>query len=101
MFTLEKISQILNASLKPTTKYRIIVKCKLSTKSLHYIEFLLEKGLLEGIPAANIKGLPGRKSKDRMIYQTTSKGKELLKLYNEILKLLNNPPNVNKNVGDL
>lgn len=86
---IEKIAQILTVAEKPVLQTRILVKCSLSTKmTRQYLRQLLDSRLLECYPTENMKGLTGYKSKKRMIYQTSQKGKEFLRLYNELAALM-------------
>jgi len=74
---------------KPVLKDHIIQKCGLSSPSVRtYLTKLLEAGLLDAYPAINLKHTPGRKTHRRMIYQTSKKGKDFLKQYNDLLTLL-------------
>lgn len=85
---LEKIAQILTVAQQPALQNHILVKCALSmARFKQYIAELLKAGLLDAYPTVNMK-LPGRRGNNRMLYQTSRKGKEFLRLYNELASLL-------------
>lgn len=87
---LEKIAEILTVvKQQPTLKDHIISKCTLSSSTFNqYIKLLLENGLLDAYPAVNLKHTPGPKNHRRTIYQTSQKGKEFLKQYQNLVTLL-------------
>ena len=85
---LEKIAKILTVATKPALKSHIMEKCTLIACQCHYIDQLVEAGLLDAYPAIDLKHTSGPKNRHRMIYQTSNKGLEFLKRYNELLTLL-------------
>jgi predicted transcriptional regulator len=99
---LEKIAELLTVATKPVLKSRIMEKCTLATRQLHYIDQLVEAGLLDAYPAIDLKHISGPKNRRRMVYQTSVKGKEFLKRYNDLLTLLEisaiNPRSLNLHV---
>jgi len=84
---LEKIATILAVATKPALKSHIIAKCTLVDNQVRYITELVEAGLLDAYPAIDLK-LPGPRNHHRMVYQTSRKGKEFLKQYNDLVRLL-------------
>jgi len=86
---LETVVKILNASKKPILKHPLMCACNLSSLTFkkYVIDLLLPCGLLDAYPAVNLR-IPGRKTRHRMFYQTSQKGKKLLKHFREIEKLL-------------
>jgi len=86
---LEKIAEILTVTKQPCLKQHIKSKCSLSSHTFNkYLNLLLESGLLDAISTVGMKHLAGRKTKRRMTYQTSVKGKVFLKGYAELTKLL-------------
>ena len=89
---IEKIAEILTVAKQPCLKCHIKSKCGLSSYTFKpYLNLLLENGLLDAYPVLNSKHLSGRPTKRRMIYQTSQKGLEFLKRYNELLTLMEIP----------
>jgi predicted transcriptional regulator len=85
---MEKVVQILEVTRQPVLKCHITGKCNLSSFTFtNYISLLLQSGLLNAYPAIDLR-LVGRPTRRRMIYQTSIKGKEFLKRYNDLLTLL-------------
>lgn len=86
---LEKIAEILTAAKNPTLKDPLRHACNLSSLTFNeYVtQLLLPHGLLDAYPAVNLR-IPGPQNRHRMIYQTSQKGKEFLKRYNDLLTLL-------------
>jgi len=85
---MDKFAEILTVAKQPALKQHIIQKCSLSNESFNNrIHQLLQSGLLDAYPALDLH-TPGPKTRRRMIYQTSQKGKEFLKRYNELLTLL-------------
>ena len=79
---IEIMANILKHSIKSTRKTNILYKYNLSISQLkNYLTFLLEKGLLQ-------KSIIEKPSTHE-IYQTTNKGKKILKKFLEIKALLN------------
>lgn len=97
---LEKIADILTLARKPVLKDHIIRKCNLNSSDFSkYVTQLLQGGLLNAYPAINLKHVPGRKTRHRMIYQTSRKGRLFLKRYNELLMLLQPVERVRARMG--
>jgi len=89
---IEKIAEILTVAKQPCLKDHIICKCSFRSYTFKpYLNLLLENGLLGAYPVLNSKHLSGRPTKRRMIYQTSQKGLEFLKRYNELLTLMEIP----------
>ena len=88
---MEKFAEILIVAKQPVLKDHIMRKCSLSTAYFDiYINQLLESGMLNAYPALD-PHIPGPKTRHRMIYQTSTKGIEFLKRYNELLTLMEIP----------
>jgi predicted transcriptional regulator len=86
---LEKIVDILTVAKNPILKWPLMRACSLSSLTFNkYVTQLLQRGLLDAYPAVNLKHTSGPKNHRRMIYQTSQKGLEFLKRYNELLTLL-------------
>ena len=92
---MDKFAEILTVAKQPALKSQIIQKCGLSNETFNqYIHRLLESGLLDAYPAIDLKHMSGPKSHHRMVYQTSKKGMEFLKRYNELLTLLKHQLNI-------
>lgn len=90
---LEKVAAILEVAKQPVLKDHIMTKCDLSSLTFNkYMTILLQNGLVNAYPALDLH-MPGRKTRHRMIYQTSQKGTEFLKKYNELLSLMEIPLN--------
>ena len=89
---IEKIAEILTVAKQPCLRDHIICKCSFRSYTFKpYLNLLLENGLLDAYPVLNSKHLSGRPTKRRMTYQTSQKGLEFLKRYNELLTLMEIP----------
>ena len=90
--SIEKIAEILTVAKQPCLRDHIICKCSFRSYTFKpYLNLLLENGLLDAYPVLNSKHLSGRPTKRRMTYQTSQKGLEFLKRYNELLTLMEIP----------
>ena len=88
---MEKFAEILIVAKQPALKNHIMRKCNLNSVRFNkYISQLLESGMLNAYPALD-PHIPGPKTRHRMIYQTSTKGIEFLKRYNELLALMEIP----------
>lgn len=86
---LATITDILVATRTVALKSHIIQRCNLCTADCDlYIRGMLESGLLEAYPLIDLRHVPGRKSRRRMYYQSSKKGKEFLRRYKELLFFL-------------
>lgn len=86
------MAEILTVAKRPVLKDHIIHKCGLSSLQRdRYLNILLEAGLLDAYPAIDLKHVGGPKTRRRMICQTSQKGLEFLKRYNELLSLMEIP----------
>jgi len=104
---LEKIAEILTKAKIPILKDPLKLACGLSSITFNeYItQLLLPCGLLDAYPALNIRShgrplkgmttwpnhMPGPRSRHRMIYQTSRKGFEYLKYFDELMISLQVP----------
>jgi predicted transcriptional regulator len=88
---LEKFAEILTVAEQPALKTEIIQKCTLSSAAFNkYVHTLFQSGMLNAYPAVNLH-TPKSSHRQRIIYQTTDKGKEFLKRVNNLLTLLGMP----------
>lgn len=89
MVELRKVAEILRFARQPRLKDHIRQNCSMITPQLSwYLQLLVEKGLLHAYPAINLRHTPGPKTKRRVIYQTSSKGKQFLILYQSLMDLI-------------
>jgi len=85
---MEKLAEILTVAKQPALKQHIMQQCKLPTHAFAiYTQRLIDCGLLRASPPLNLR-LTGNPGKQRMIYQTTDKGREFLKRYSDLLSLM-------------
>jgi predicted transcriptional regulator len=83
---LEKFAEILTVAEQPALKTEIIQKCTLSSAAFNkYVHILIQSGMLNAYPAVNLHASSRRQ---RIIYQTTDKGKQFLKRFNGLLAML-------------
>lgn len=86
---IEKIAEILTAAKQCALKHHIIQKSHLSNESFdQYIHQLLQYGLLNAYPAIDLHYVAGPKTRHRMIYQTSRKGRQFLMIYDPLMQLL-------------
>jgi len=85
---METIADILAFTEKPQLISHIKEKCGLGGQQHHYIQKLAEAGLLDAFPNVNTKHAPGPKTNHSMIYTTSRKGKEFLKVYAALQNML-------------
>jgi predicted transcriptional regulator len=85
---LEKIAEILSAAQKPLLKSQIMQKCQMCSAYANvYFKQLIQSGLLDIYPA-DTKHLTGSKLNRRVVYQTSRKGIEFLKCYEQLIALM-------------
>jgi predicted transcriptional regulator len=76
--SLDIINLILQVCLNGTMKTHIMYKCNLNSKQVQeYLEFLLALHVIERIDSAT----------SRSVYQTTEKGKRLIRAYTELFDI--------------
>jgi len=83
---LEKIAEILTVARKPMLKHPLLSACNLPSGS-KYVQKLVQWELLDIYPAVGSK-FSGRRTRHRMLYQTSQKGELFLKLYKGLTSLM-------------
>ena len=84
---LAKMATILRACTKPLIKNQIIEQCNLSSSTYkRYMSLLQQNDLLDVCPAPGRR--PGANPRHRVTYQTSRRGEQFLKAYDNIMTLV-------------